>query len=571
MADNTTLNTGSGGDVIATDDIGGVKHQRVKVEYGADGSATDVSESFPLPTKESDGEIGLVGGLTNYRERVVAPRYTVLADSIADGLASFWTTTAASGGTATVTGGEGVIATSANAAGSIQITSSTPPYLPGQSAWLACSARFGDSGSAGNIRRIGAFTVSGTTPQDGFAFELNGTTFNFVTFKGGVATTVAAASWTKFSTAPFTIDANYHLWEFRWAANRVDVYIDNVHRHSVSPTGSAITNTLNFPITIQSINSSGATDRVVYIRNIGMGRFGTTDNPITTYSYSVAGVIAINTVLMTIDCQSHRSLSIQLTSLGTTGVITPEWSNDGTNWSTATTTSFTGGVGTTYTGAAFNAVNVIGRYFRLRMSTATTAGTTTVTVACFPDSIVQSPAPVGNVIAGTGSTALGKAEDAAAGSGDTGVMALAVARASPVNSAAAGDYHELQVNSLGSLWVQPTMGTTGGATVAQVISAATTNATNIKASAGTLTSLAAVNNDATTWHYLKFHNTAGTPTAGSGVVATFGIPPGGGITQTFPTGMAFSTGIGITITAGIAAADTTAIGASEVAVTLTYH
>jgi hypothetical protein len=30
MADNTTLNTGSGGDVIATDDIAGVKYQRVK-------------------------------------------------------------------------------------------------------------------------------------------------------------------------------------------------------------------------------------------------------------------------------------------------------------------------------------------------------------------------------------------------------------------------------------------------------------------------------------------------------------------------------------------------------------
>lgn len=41
MADNTVLNTGSGGDTIASDDIGGVKHQRVKLSIGADGSATD--------------------------------------------------------------------------------------------------------------------------------------------------------------------------------------------------------------------------------------------------------------------------------------------------------------------------------------------------------------------------------------------------------------------------------------------------------------------------------------------------------------------------------------------------
>lgn len=46
MADNTAQ---GGTDTIATDDIAGVKHQRVKVEYGADGSATDVSSTTPLP------------------------------------------------------------------------------------------------------------------------------------------------------------------------------------------------------------------------------------------------------------------------------------------------------------------------------------------------------------------------------------------------------------------------------------------------------------------------------------------------------------------------------------------
>ena len=49
MADNTTLDLGTGGDVIATDDISGVKHQQVKVEYGADGTATPVSGANPLP------------------------------------------------------------------------------------------------------------------------------------------------------------------------------------------------------------------------------------------------------------------------------------------------------------------------------------------------------------------------------------------------------------------------------------------------------------------------------------------------------------------------------------------
>ena len=53
MADNTTLNTMTGGDTIAADDIAGVKHQQVKVEFGADGTATPVSAANPLPTVQT--------------------------------------------------------------------------------------------------------------------------------------------------------------------------------------------------------------------------------------------------------------------------------------------------------------------------------------------------------------------------------------------------------------------------------------------------------------------------------------------------------------------------------------
>jgi len=50
MADNTILNLGSGGDTIATDDISGVKYQRIKLIHGADGvNDGDVSETNPYP------------------------------------------------------------------------------------------------------------------------------------------------------------------------------------------------------------------------------------------------------------------------------------------------------------------------------------------------------------------------------------------------------------------------------------------------------------------------------------------------------------------------------------------
>jgi hypothetical protein len=176
-----------------------------------------------------------------------------------------------------------------------------------------------------------------------------------------------------------------------------------------------------------------------------------------------------------------------------------------------------------------------------------------------------------SIVPGTAATNLGKARDTAIGATDTGIANLMVRRDAPTaETPAAGDYVVPQVSNQGAQYVHPTFSLAGG-TVATLISAATTNATSVKASAGVLATIAAINNHATNWAYLKFHNTAGTPTAGSGVVATYGLPPSGGLTLALPTGMAFATGIGITVTGGITAADTTAVAASQVALTLTYH
>ena len=50
MADNVTINPGTGGAVIAADDVGGILFQRVKVGTGVDGAYADVSAASPLPT-----------------------------------------------------------------------------------------------------------------------------------------------------------------------------------------------------------------------------------------------------------------------------------------------------------------------------------------------------------------------------------------------------------------------------------------------------------------------------------------------------------------------------------------
>jgi len=63
---------------------------------------------------------------------------------------------------------------------------------------------------------------------------------------------------------------------------------------------------------------------------------------------------------------------------------------------------------------------------------------------------------VTRIVPGTGATALGKAEDAVAGSGDTGVMALAVRKDTAGADSADGDYAALHTDSTGRLQVSGT-------------------------------------------------------------------------------------------------------------------
>lgn len=106
-----------------------------------------------------------------------------------------------------------------------------------------------------------------------------------------------------------------------------------------------------------------------------------------------------------------------------------------------------------------------------------------------------------------------------------------------------------------------------------LVAAATTNAVNIKASAGWVNHIQCSNINAAV-RYLKFHNTAGTPTAGAGVVYTVPIPgsTAGGIANLSfgQNPLYFSTGIGITVVTDVADAGTTAVAASEIHINIGY-
>jgi hypothetical protein len=249
--------------------------------------------------------------------------------------------------------------------------------------------------------------------------------------------------------------------------------------------------------------------------------------------YSNASLVVINSLVMQIDCTNYRSLSFQY-SVGATGVLTPQWSNDGSTWFTATLNSEAQAGSTTMpAGTGFRITNVLAQWFRLVMTTATTAGVTQVVLFGNPSPVVTCPAtqPVSGTITaniGTGSIAAG-------------------------------------TNAIGDVGVQ-LRATTGGHTYVRFVGAATTNLTALKASAGRLYNVTVANNAAYPV-YCHFYNTvSGSVTVGTtATVITIICPAGVQTTVSYDAyGYFFSNaGWAVSVTKGLLDNDTTVTVAND--------
>ena len=224
----------------------------------------------------------------------------------------------------------------------------------------------------------------------------------------------------------------------------------------------------------------------------------------------------------------YAGLIVDVVASGTVtgGTMLFEWSSDNTNWkngySVATNSQANGqGVAASSQGRYYAGIEA--RYFRLRLSSAVTGGgSVAVRAYLLRQSRIMTEH---NVI---------------------------ISNNPFVNSAA---------NS----------SSTNALSVSKRISTADTNAAVIKSSAGRIYSIFASNNSSS-WRYLKIYSKATAPTVGTDVpVAVFGIPAGASIAPNYADlGLYIATGMAMSITAGVADSDATAIAANEVAVTITY-
>jgi hypothetical protein len=163
------------------------------------------------------------------------------------------------------------------------------------------------------------------------------------------------------------------------------------------------------------------------------------------------------------------------------------------------------------------------------------------------------------ITAGRGNTVAGNAMSVLlAGATTTATAIGTVAVSGTVATAPAAG-----TNAIGDVGVQYRANATGAASRTHFVSAASTNATIVKNTAGRLVGWC-LSNTTASWRYVKLHNQTTTPTAGSGVVQTIAIPPNATSNNSIPGGVAFATGIGLTMVTGAADADTTGVAANDI-------
>lgn len=155
---------------------------------------------------------------------------------------------------------------------------------------------------------------------------------------------------------------------------------------------------------------------------------------------------------------------------------------------------------------------------------------------------------------------------------DLAAVAASVAGATPAGTNNIGDVDVASIaagtNAIGNVGLEPR--TSGGTAVSKLISAASTNATSVKASAGQVFGWAIYNGNAAV-RFLKLYNKASAPTVGTDVpVMVVPIPAGALANVAFPHGIAFAAGIAFALTTGVADSDTGAVAANELVVNLAY-
>lgn len=610
MADNTTLNTMTGGDIYRSLDRSSVKTTIVALDLNPGGAETLMAGTLPV-TQSGTWNVATVTTLTGITNVVHVDDNS--GSLTVDNAGTFATQLVQGGNTATV--GTSMPASTAAALSVREAGLGFISTNNSSTSTLANGVAF--TGTADEVTEYSCATILVFADQvsatDGLSIQQssNGTNWDVVdtyTVSASSGKTVGVQITGRYlrvvytnggvTQGAFRLQTIYHKWAQRQTSVRPRDARSNENDMSEGIAYMAMYNGTTWDrargdtTSGQWVNVKANSDSQI----TGQGSQLTLNNNIINASAGTTGT----------DCAGYHSISMQIIPAAgtvTAGVVTFEVSNDNSTWVAAPLYDLASPLNlpvTNYSVAAstnrYFAGPIRYRYFRARISTGITG--TTTGVQChtrlsqapfWPFSSVQvanqtaanlnvgtvstvtSVTAIGtSVTPGTSAAHLGKAKDAVAGGTDTGVAVWGVRRDTPTTAVAAGDYSEIPISSQGTIWVSQTPTTGGGWSVSRLLSGASTNATSAKASAGIVGGWFLYNANAAV-RYLKIYNKASAPTVGSDTpVLTIPIPPGAGANVEWANGINFATGIAYATTTGVADNDTGGVAANEVIVNLLY-
>lgn len=516
MADNTLLNSGTGGDTIATDDISGVKYQRVKLSLGADGVAADApigngtAAGVLRVTLASDttGVVGLAAGSAAIG-KLAANSGVDIGDidvtSIIPGVGA--TNLGKAEDAAHADGDTGVMSLAVRRDANTTLAGTTGDYAPLQ------------VDASGNLKVaiISGAGSGGTSIADNAAFTRGTTSATPIT---GVVET----------SAPTLTNGN---------AGTLSLTTGGALRVAVASGGVA-------GVLEDAAEASGVEGIVAMaVRRDTAASSSGTDGDYSTLNTDANGRLHVIAALA-----ATQTLAT-VTNLATIG------------------TSVTPGTSAAHLGKAEDAVHASGdtgvAALAVRTDTAAASSGTT------GDYEVLHTDSVGALWSrSTGELA----DDSAFTPATSRVFPVGfTADESSTDSVDEGDIGAARMTLDRKQIVSPYAHAAGGATPVSTVSAASTNATSLKNGAGTVYSVTATNVNAAV-RYLKFYNKASAPTVGTDTpVYVFPLPgntAGAGVTHSFPVGLNFSTGIAWALTVEATVAGTTGVSLSEHVVSIAY-
>lgn len=306
----------------------------------------------------------------------------------------------------------------------------------------------------------------------------------------------------------------------------------------------------------------------------------TIDKNTTTSAQPGQTTLTANNDQITIGVEAWDTLSMQIPA-GLTGTMTYTGSIDGTNFvgliglNAGGVLSTGASSGSDVNPAVLRTFDVTGLLFFRAQITAFGSGTAVLTWLLSKGPMSPTFLSVPQIIPGVGVTNLGKAEDAAHASGDTGVFILGVrndAQATFTNLDL--DYSPLKVNQNGALSVVvelPALQASLGLTKFRLVAAGTTNATSIKGASGSVASVL-VANTAAAAKFVKLYSKATAPTVGTDTPTdVLQVPANSTILFNYTAGLPFVAGIALAITNLAPDADATAVTAGDVILSMVYR